>query len=475
MQTSLKWSGRAGFIAVFLAFCMLYQPLLSKTLLSDDFDVVLRLSEGNFFIPGFFRPMSDLSIMADFELWGINGGGYLITSILFHFANAFLLFQVVLRLDWLGRDRRFIAFASAALFLIYPFHNESIVWAVGRGSLLATFFALSSLLVASSSAKSPLRVVVSSLLFFAGLAAYESILLLPVILLLLIPRVRGNELAFVLLGGLSAILANILLRVWLAPPVIGNYGLQGFWKGAGDIMVSGVKFAGRLFLPPDLNAWMFLGLSLVFLVFLVFVLTRFPQAPTVRLLLSVLLAGWLPAFLSVSTQTSEADRLLYFPSCFWCLLLAYFISFVSQPLTRFAILSVLLGYHAWQTKINNDHWVMASAITKATFTMVRSIPNDKTVMLVNLPSTYNGAFVFRNGFLSALELQKMNVERFYVEKKLSWPEQRERKSRIRHQTRVDSILIPPTTVVEIDRRYDYIMYWDTEKWICIDPVKEMSL
>ena len=67
---------------------------------------------------------------------GIAGGTHL-TSLLFHIANALLLFL------WLQRSHRGLrgrSFLVAALFALHPLHVESVAWVAERKDVLSTFF-----------------------------------------------------------------------------------------------------------------------------------------------------------------------------------------------------------------------------------------------------------------------------------------------------------------------------------------------
>ena len=69
------------------------------------------------------------------------------------------------------------AWIAGLLFLFYPFHNEAIVWAVGRGVSMATVFALAALVVAFSSLSINWKYLLVCIFYFVGLTAYETICL----------------------------------------------------------------------------------------------------------------------------------------------------------------------------------------------------------------------------------------------------------------------------------------------------------
>jgi protein O-mannosyl-transferase len=97
-----------------------------------------------------WHPLTWLSHMLDCELFGLNAGAHHSVNVLFHAANAVLLFVLLLRMTnalWPG------AFV-AALFAWHPLHVESVAWISERKDVLSTLFALLTLLAYVRHAKS---------------------------------------------------------------------------------------------------------------------------------------------------------------------------------------------------------------------------------------------------------------------------------------------------------------------------------
>jgi hypothetical protein len=138
------------FVFLTLIGFVFYFPILNTPFFSDDFNVLTRVANGDLLAKGFLRPLSDFSIYLDYLIWKNNAFGFHLTSVVIHITTSFLLFLFAGKILKYFIDEEGIkkmAFWIALLFLIYPFHNETIVWIVGRGILLATTFAiLSSLL-----------------------------------------------------------------------------------------------------------------------------------------------------------------------------------------------------------------------------------------------------------------------------------------------------------------------------------------
>jgi tetratricopeptide (TPR) repeat protein len=130
-----------------------------------------------------WHPLTWLSHMADYEVFGFNPGAHHFVSVLFHAANAALLFILLLRLTEKIWPCAFIA----ALFAWHPLHVESVAWVAERKDVLSTFFALLSLLSYTKFTKENCRRSYwFALIFFAfGLMAKPMLVTLPFVLLLL--------------------------------------------------------------------------------------------------------------------------------------------------------------------------------------------------------------------------------------------------------------------------------------------------
>jgi hypothetical protein len=74
--------------------------------------------------------------MLDCELFGMNAGGHHFTSLIFHLANALLLYWVLNRMTGRPWTSTFVA----ALFALHPLHVESVAWISERKDVLSTFF-----------------------------------------------------------------------------------------------------------------------------------------------------------------------------------------------------------------------------------------------------------------------------------------------------------------------------------------------
>jgi protein O-mannosyl-transferase len=90
---------------------------------------------------GLWNPLVWISYMLDYQLYGLNAGGYHLTNLILHILSSLLLFGLFNRMTgeiWKS------AFA-AVLFALHPMHVESVAWIAERKDVLSAFFWISTL------------------------------------------------------------------------------------------------------------------------------------------------------------------------------------------------------------------------------------------------------------------------------------------------------------------------------------------
>ena len=132
---------------------------------------------------GLWLPVTWLSFMLDFELYGLNAGGYHLTNLLLHLANTLLLFLVLKRMTGALYRSAFVA----ALFALHPLHVESVAWVTERKDVLSTLFWMLTLWAYTRYVDTPSlhRYLLALLAFSLGLMAKPMLVSLPFVLLLL--------------------------------------------------------------------------------------------------------------------------------------------------------------------------------------------------------------------------------------------------------------------------------------------------
>lgn len=130
-----------------------------------------------------WHPLTTLSHALDWQLWGASPGGHHLTSVVFHAADAVLLFVVLRSLT--GATGR--SLAVALLWGLHPLRVESVAWVAERKDVLSGVGFLLTIAAYRGYVARPTarRYLPLLLAFSASLLAKSTVVTLPVILLLL--------------------------------------------------------------------------------------------------------------------------------------------------------------------------------------------------------------------------------------------------------------------------------------------------
>jgi len=131
---------------------------------------------------GYWHPLTWLSHALDCQLFGLNPVGHHYVSLLFHAANAILLFLLLLE----ATGATWPSLMVAALFALHPQNVESVAWAAERKNVLSMFFFLLAMIAYDRCARRGGRRLYAAVavLFTLGLMAKPQIITLPCVLLL---------------------------------------------------------------------------------------------------------------------------------------------------------------------------------------------------------------------------------------------------------------------------------------------------
>ncbi|MDB6025374.1 MAG: Tetratricopeptide 2 repeat protein [Verrucomicrobiales bacterium] len=203
-----------------------------------------------------WHPITWLSHMLDFQLFGNKPGLHHLTSLLFHAANAVLLFFVMRRLTGTQWRSAFVA----AIFALHPVHVESVAWLSERKDVLSGFFWMLTMLFYARYAEGKktektnyiVNYVVCLICFALGLMSKPMLVTLPCVLLLLdfwplnrfemtegrLPKLRDRTNALLLLEKVP------FLMLAIASSAVTFLVQQ---KGGAVASMASLSFADRLF------------------------------------------------------------------------------------------------------------------------------------------------------------------------------------------------------------------------------------
>ncbi|MBW4039185.1 MAG: tetratricopeptide repeat protein [Acidobacteria bacterium] len=116
-----------------------------------------------------YRPLFWISLAIDRHLWGTDAGGFHLTSIVLHWINGLLLFQLLRKLNL----SLVVAGLTALVWLGLPINSEAVAWVSARAYLLSTACILAALLAALSYLRSLSRLALPAFLAFALMADFS--------------------------------------------------------------------------------------------------------------------------------------------------------------------------------------------------------------------------------------------------------------------------------------------------------------
>ncbi len=340
----------------------------------------------------FWHPLTWLSLMFDYQLYGLNPGGYHLTNLILHIFSTLLLFWLFHRMTGAVWKSAFVA----AFFALHPLHVESVAWISERKDVLSAFFWMLTLCLYVYYTEKPvikryLLVVVS---FVCALMSKPMVVTLPVIMMLL-DYWPLNRFELKKTGSTPTEAAHRKNLLWLMLEKIPFFILAAFFSiitfyahyipsrkyfplssRVANAPVSFVTYLGKTFWPHDLAvsypfpnqipAWQILGSTFLILVISAFVIATARRLP-------YLFAGWLWYAITILPVLgimqiggfAMADRYYHLPSIGIAIMFSWNISsfiksenmrkYISFPLgiIFIAILSFLTwkqcGY--WQNSI----------------------------------------------------------------------------------------------------------------------------
>jgi tetratricopeptide (TPR) repeat protein len=131
-----------------------------------------------------YHPLTMLSLMGDYQLHGLQAGGYHLTNVLLHTASVILLFLILRQMTGALWRSAFVA----AVFAIHPLRVESVAWVAERKDLLGGFFFMLTLGAYARHVRkpnSPARCLMVAAAFVLALLCKPTVVTLPFVLLLL--------------------------------------------------------------------------------------------------------------------------------------------------------------------------------------------------------------------------------------------------------------------------------------------------
>ncbi len=215
-----------GALIAALATLVLYLPSLSNGFVNWDDNIYVYANAGirhfdlawllTAKVSSNWHPLTMLSIMIDYAIWGLNPFGYHLVNVVLHAVNTALVFilsaKVFERAGLVGRRVVTASVIAALLFGIHPLHVESVSWVSERKDVLSGLFFLLALLsylryAPADEAKRKGWYALSLVFFALGLLSKPMVVTLPAVLLIL------DFYPFDRLGGPGAVKRAVLEKI----------------------------------------------------------------------------------------------------------------------------------------------------------------------------------------------------------------------------------------------------------------------
>ena len=133
--------------------------------------------------PPYWHPVTWLSHIIDYQLYGLHPKGHHLTNLFFHISSVLILFIVLLRMTGALWQSGFVA----AMFALHPLNVESVAWIAERKNVLSTLFWLITVWAYIYYSEKPNLKRYGLVFFFftLGLMSKPTLVTLPFVLLLL--------------------------------------------------------------------------------------------------------------------------------------------------------------------------------------------------------------------------------------------------------------------------------------------------
>ena len=130
-----------------------------------------------------WHPLTWLSHMLDYQLWGMNAGPHLLTNVALHCATTLLLFFILSHITGAVWKSAFVA----ALFALHPLHVESVAWVAERKDVLSALFWMLTTWAYVRYVEQPgaARYALVLVIYAAGLLAKPMLVTLPFVFILM--------------------------------------------------------------------------------------------------------------------------------------------------------------------------------------------------------------------------------------------------------------------------------------------------
>jgi len=392
---------------------------VTRRLFFFDEDIFVTDSRNSFMSGEWQRSLTcQLSFKLDNFIWGKRPVGYHFTNLVLHFIDALLATAVLKELlkqatAYLNSFQlTVIPIVFLLLFLISPIHSEPLCYILARDALVVSFFCLGTvLLLLRSGFKNKFLILCSLVSFTFSLFSYEISWAMPALVLAItlfywrIKILSFKKAILIALLYLAVFASWFLLKIgYMDRFVISDYKDDEFLKiDLLTVIKNSMVLLFRNFIPPYRQLSGFLTGCGIFMTVAVIAFIRLYRINkrvfflALLLLLLTLLGFLAAAIIGIDSHDSESERYIYFSSCFAIMLLSVLLTGAirNKQVLISAIFLITIYYCAVLFK-TIGHYDNAGRFSKKYIAAVNEgTRGNKTVFVIDLPSQYHGALLFR--------------------------------------------------------------------------------
>ena len=309
-----------------------------------------------------YSPVHLFSYMLDYAIAGADAYSFHLSSNIWAGIVAGLVYLVAFAFT----NNRFVALAAAILFIFHPSHVEAVVWISSRKDLVATAFALPSLLAylayCRGGSTATRWYILSLILFLIAVAGKLSVATFPAVFFAYDIFVEKRRFSRSIIDKIPFLIAAIIIAAVAASaqPSMGNkpdpYVLtaalgQNFWllTGFGNYVLYRV--------PPETSEVLFkIGAAVLLLVVFIAPLLLRRRFPMLVVLIYWILFAFIPTQV-LSFTHPVTDRYLFFPSIAAVIMIAWGIMTMTKKINRYNLavtsLVTLIISFLWAKKTLN--------------------------------------------------------------------------------------------------------------------------
>ena len=470
MKLTTLLNNKYSALTVFsLVTSLIYFNCFSIGFISDDFTYLLGVQQNgwqsvlNNFNDDFFLPLTHIIQLIIFTFFGENSTVFHAFQLVVHIAVGWQIYLLVK--ENCSREKTIFPFLCGIIFLILPYHTESVIWLASIGYLLSLFFGLLSI-------RHYLNENYFLFYLFLALAIFSKEMgyIVPLIIVLLdwyqfrVYRLKSKAIPigliviatlgirFVVLGSLiggygNAIHLNTNLLTLLKVPCVYLLKYITFFRYSQSIILSLLVIS------------LLIGISTPYIKQLIKLKSKRP----VVFIFLLFIATLLPVINLETTSlfAIQSDRYGYFNAVIFAFSLSYVLTYWKS---NYAFLLSILLVTAFSTLTIQDtfKWKNASLLGQQYLSALSSLEIDNSsILIINAPDNYQGVYVLRNGIDDFLKSKNKNVKVTIVNyqsvNSKKWGEETEKDTAYLNQL-----------YLENHKKYDQIIYYVNGKFKSIE-------